>query len=364
MTTTYDLRSDTVTRPSPAMKRAMVEAPLGDDVLGDDPTVKRLEAMIAERTGKEAGLFFPSGTQANETAVNVHAPPGTEILVERRAHIYNYESGGPAVLSGVQVQPVETVHGIFDVTDLESRIRPRDPHCAQTRLLCIENTHNGHGGRIYPIEDMEEVSEWARGRGLAVHLDGARLFNAVVATGIPVRRYAASADTVSLCLSKGLGAPVGTCLVGDAETIDRARWVRKRLGGGMRQAGILAAAGIYALEQNVDRLALDHATARGIAEGLSEVEGLEVDLEGVQTNIVMIGITAQGISASSLVRALEEEGVGVLPVGPRRVRAVTHLDVPPGASEEVPGRFRRALAGLVGLDRPPEQVFQRVPPPA
>ena len=345
------------------MKRAMVEAPLGDDVLGDDPTVKRLETMIAMRTGKEAGLFFPSGTQANETAVNVHASPGTEILVERRSHIYNFESGGPAVLSGVQIQPVDTARGVFDVADLESRIRPRDPHCAQTRLLCIENTHNGHGGRIYPIAEMEEVSEWARGRGLAVHLDGARLFNAEVASGVPVQRYAATADTVSLCLSKGLGAPVGTCLVGDAETIDRARWVRKRFGGGMRQAGILAAAGIYALEQNVDRLALDHATARGIAEGLSEVEGLEVDLEGVQTNIVMIGIKAEGVSASSLVRALEEEGVGVLPVGPRRVRAVTHLDVPPHAAEEVPGRFRKALAGLVAASRNARDVGSGIAAP-
>ena len=349
--TTYDLRSDTVTRPSPAMKRAMVEAPLGDDVLGDDPTVKRLEALISLRTGKEAGLFFPSGTQANETAVNVHAPPGTEILVERRAHIYSFESGGPAALSGVQVQPVDTTHGVFNVDDLDSRIRPVDPHCPQMRLLCIENTHNGHGGRIYPIEDMEEVSEWARSRGLAVHLDGARLFNASVASGIPVERYAVCADTVSLCLSKGLGAPVGTCLVGDAETIERARWVRKRLGGGMRQAGILAAAGIYALEHNVERMAEDHVAARGIAERLSDVEGLEVDLEGVQTNIVMIGITAAGISASSLVGALEKEGVWVLPVGPRRVRAVTHLDVPPRAAEEVPGRFRDALTRLVAASR-------------
>ena len=343
--TVYDLRSDTVTRPSAPMKRAMMDAPLGDDVLGDDPTVQRLEAMIAERTGKEAGLFFPSGTQSNETAVNVLAPPGTEILVESRAHIYNFESGGPAVLSGVQVQPVETRAGVFDVDDLEARIRPLDPHYAQTRLLCLENTHNGHGGRIYPIEGMEEVSRWARGRGLRVHLDGARLFNAAVASGVAVERYAACADTVSLCLSKGLGAPVGTCLVGKAETIDRARWVRKRFGGGMRQAGILAAAGIYAVERNVERLADDHAAARGIAEGVQQIDGLEVDLEGVQTNIVMIRLDAPG-SAAALAQTLEAEGVRVLPVGPRTVRAVTHLDVPAGAIEEVPKRFGTALRGL------------------
>lgn len=343
--TVFDLRSDTVTRPSASMKRAMMDAPLGDDVLGDDPTVQRLEGMIAQRTGKEAGLFFPSGTQSNETAVNVLAPPGTEILVERRAHIYNYESGGPAVLSGVQVQPVETRTGVFDIDDLEARIRPLDPHCAQTRLLCLENTHNGHGGRVYPIERMEEVSRWARARGLKIHLDGARLFNAAVASGIAVERYAACADTVSLCLSKGLGAPVGTCLVGEAETIDRARWVRKRFGGGMRQAGILAAAGIYALERNVDRLADDHATARGIAEGIRQVDRLEVDLEGVQTNIVMIRLDGAG-SAVALAEALEAEGVRVLPVGPRTVRAVTHLDVPAGAVQEVPKRFHAALRGL------------------
>lgn len=360
--TTYDLRSDTVTQPSPAMKRAMVEAPLGDDVLGDDPTVKRLEAMIAERTGKEAGLFFPSGTQANETAVNVHASPGTEILVERRAHIYNYESGGPAALSGVQVQPVDTEGGVFDVADLESRIRPLDPHCPQTRLLCIENTHNGHGGRIYPIEDMETVSEWARGRGLAVHLDGARLFNAAVASGIAIERYAACAETVSLCLSKGLGAPVGTCLVGDRETIDRARWIRKRLGGGMRQAGILAAAGIYALEHNVERLTEDHSAARGIAEGMREIEGLAVDPARVQTNIVLIGITADGVDTEDLIEALEKEGVRVLPVGPRKIRAVTHLDVPADAMDVVPERVRRAMARLLSDSREFEVSETGVPP--
>ena len=343
---TYDLRSDTVTRPSPAMKRAMMEAPLGDDVLGDDPTVKRLEAVIAEQTGKEAGLFFPSGTQANETAVNVHASPGTEILVERRAHIYNYESGGPAVLSGVQVQPVETAEGVFDVADLERRIRPVDPHCPQTRLLCLENTHNGHGGRIYPIEGMETVSEWARRRGLAVHLDGARLYNAAVASGVPVERYAACADTVSLCLSKGLGAPVGTCLVGDSDTIERARWVRKRLGGGMRQAGILAAAGVYALEHNVERLSEDHALAREIAAGLVGIGGLAVDPDAVQTNIIMIELTGE-VHAQDIVEELEREGVRVLAVGPRKLRAVTHLDVPAKAAEQVPVRVRKALDRLL-----------------
>lgn len=346
MDTVYDLRSDTVTRPTPAMKRAMMEAPLGDDVLGDDPTVKRLEAMIAGLTGKEQGLFFPSGTQANQTAVHVHAGPGHEALIERRSHIFNYEAGAPAALSGVQLHPVDTADGALRPADLEDRIRPRDEHFAQTRLVCLENTHNGHGGRIHPIADMEAVSAWARQRGLAVHLDGARLFNAAVASGVAVDRWAACADTVSLCLSKGLGAPVGTCLVGDAKTIERARWVRKRLGGGMRQAGILAAAGIHALERHVDRLADDHAVAGEIAGGLSAVEGLRVDLERVETNIVLVEVEAAGVAAADLVRAAEARGVRTLDISPTRIRLVTHLDVPADAGREVPRRFGEALRSL------------------
>lgn len=342
----YDLRSDTVTRPTPAMKQAMMDAPLGDDVLGDDPTVKRLEALIAERTGKERGLFFPSGTQANQTAIQVHAGRGHEALVERRSHVFNYEAGAPAALSGVQLHPVDTSDGVLRPADLADRIRPRDEHFAQTRLVCLENTHNGHGGRVFPIGDMEAVSSWARERGLAVHLDGARLFNAVVASGVTADRWAACADTVSLCLSKGLGAPVGTCLVGEAETIERARWVRKRLGGGMRQAGILAAAGIHALERHVDRMTEDHALAREIATGLSRLEGIDVDLERVETNIVLVDVRSPSVTAADLVRAAEERGVRSLQTGPGRIRLVTHLDVPEDAGREVPRRFEEALRSL------------------
>jgi threonine aldolase len=341
--TVFDLRSDTVTRPTPAMKRAMLEAPLGDDVLGDDPTVKRLEALIAERTGKERGLFFPSGTQANETAVQVHAGPGSEVLLERRSHIFNYEAGAAAALSGVQLHPVETPDGALRPRDLDGRLRPLNEHFAQTRLVCLENTHNGHGGRIYPVAEMEAIRGWAEDHGLAVHLDGARLFNAVVASGVPAARWAACADTVSLCLSKGLGAPVGTCLVGDAETIERARWVRKRLGGGMRQAGILAAAGIHALEHHVDRLEEDHALAWEIATGLTEVEGLAVDLERVQTNMILLRVEAPGIGAPDLVRAAEDLGVRTFDVSPTEIRLVTHMDVPVEAGHEVPRRFAAAL---------------------
>ncbi len=346
--TTFDLRSDTVTQPSPLMKRAMMGAPLGDDVLGDDPTVQALEARIAQIMGKEAGLFFPSGTQANETAIAVHTRPGDEILVERRAHIANYESGGPAALSGVTVHIVETRDGVLRPERLAPKIRPHDVHFARTRLVCFENTHNGHGGRVFPIEEMETAAAWAREEGLRIHLDGARLFNAVVASGVPAPRWGACADTVSLCLSKGLGAPVGTCLVGDRETITAARWVRKRLGGGMRQVGILAAAGLYALEHNIERLAEDHALARAIAEGLAALDGVEVDLDSVQTNIVLIQVTAPGVRPDELVQALEERGVRMLQTGADQLRAVTHLDVGPGAAEEVPRRFAEALAALGG----------------
>jgi threonine aldolase len=344
--TVYDLRSDTVTRPTPDMKRAMVEAPLGDDVLGDDPTVKRLEAMIAELAGKEKGLFFPSGTQANETAVQVLTSPGDEVLIERRAHIFNYEAAGPAALAGVQLNPVDTADGALRVSDLAGRVRPLDPHFARTRLVCLENTHNGHGGRIYPIAEMEAVSRWARERSISVHLDGARLFNAAVASGVPIARWAACADTVSMCLSKGLGAPVGTCLVGSAETISGARRVRKRLGGGMRQAGILAAAGIYALEHNVDRLADDHILAKEIAAGLSVLDEIDVDVGHVETNMILVRTISRGLTAHDLVLAVEEMGVRSFDVSPTEIRLVTHMDVPSDAVREVPRRFREALRSI------------------
>lgn len=324
----------------------MMEAPLGDDVLGDDPTVKRLEADFAERMGKEAALFFPSGTQANQTAVRLHTDPGTEAIVERKAHVFNYEAGAPAALSGVQMNPVDTPDGAIRVEDLDRFVRPVDEHFPQTRLLCLENTHNGHGGRIFPIDVMEAVAASARERSIAIHLDGARLYNAVVASGVPAERYAACADTVSVCLSKGLGAPVGTCLAADADTIGRARWIRKRFGGGMRQSGILAAAGLHALENHVDRLTEDHDLARAIAEGVDRIEGVSVDLDAVQTNIVLIGV--EGVDAGDLADALGERGVAILAMGPDSLRAVTHLDVRPEAAEDVPRAFEAAMEALKG----------------
>ncbi len=333
----YDLRSDTVTRPTPEMKRAMIEAPLGDDVLGDDPTVKRLEAMIAEITGKERGLFFPSGTQANQTAIQVHAGRGHEVLLERRSHIFNYEAGAPAALSGVQLHPVDTIDGALRPADLEGRVRPLNEHFPQTRLVCLENTHNGHGGRIYPIADMEAISRWARDRGLAVHLDGARLFNAVVASGVAPERWAACADTVSICLSKGLGAPVGSLLCGGRDFIKATRRWRKMLGGGMRQAGVIAAAGIVALETMVERLADDHEHARLLAQGLAQVPGFRIDPDAVQTNIVISDVP----DAISLTRKLREAGLLTTIYGPTRLRMVTHYGIERTDIEEALVRVRR-----------------------
>lgn len=349
----FDLRSDTVTRPSVPMKRAMMEAPLGDDVLGDDPTVRRLEEEIARLTGKEAGLFFPSGTQANQAAIHSQTRSGDEVLVERKAHIFNHEGGAPAVLSGVQLHPVETIDGSLRPEHLEPLIRPNDPHFPQTRLVCVENTHNGHGGRIIPVEEMEELSVWVRSQALRVHLDGARLFNAVVAARIPAAQYAACADTVSVCLSKGLGAPVGTCLAGDCPTIDRARWARKRWGGGMRQAGIVAAAGLYALENNIERLSRDHRLARGLAEAVSGLPGVEVDVEAVQTNMILINVEC---SASELTLALADQEVAILSTGPHTLRAVTHLDLPPDSLEEIPRRLRKALDSVARTSRARAEV--------
>lgn len=323
-----DLRSDTVTRPGPAMRQAIAQAVVGDDVLGDDPTVHRLEEMVARLLGKEAGLFFPSGTQANQAAIGVHAgPPGSEILLEEGSHVFLYENAGAAVFSGAQLRPLRGVNGFLSVAQLEAALRPDDPHFPHTRLVCLENTHNEAGGRILPIEGMESVAAFCRRHGLALHLDGARLMNAAVASGIPAARYAATADSVSLCLSKGLGAPVGTCLAASFAFIREARRWRKRLGGGMRQAGILAAAGIYALEHHVDRLAEDHRNARRLAEGIAGLPGLRVDPGAVETNIVLIDIEEGGPTADQLLETLSGENVHLLANGPRRLRAVTHLDV-------------------------------------
>jgi threonine aldolase len=330
--TVIDLRSDTVTQPTPAMRRAIAAAEVGDDVFGDDPTVLRLQTEVAARLGKAAALFVPSGTMGNQLALMAQTRPGDQVLLEAGAHIYNYEGGAPAALSGLHVTPVATADGRLAWAQVEAALHPDDVHFAPPRLVCLENTHNRAGGRILPAETAQVLGGKAHERGLRVHLDGARLWHAHVATGLPLDRLAAPADTVSVCFSKGLGAPVGSVLAGDADTIRRAHRCRKRLGGGMRQAGILAAACLHALEHHLERLAEDHAHARRLAESLAHPQ-LAVN-HPVETNIVIIDVRPPATPEGLLVHL---RGAGVLGVGfgPGRVRLVPHLGVDPQQIEAV-----------------------------
>ncbi len=319
-----DLRSDTVTKPSAGMRQAMVEAKVGDDVLGDDPTVRVLEERMALLLGKEAALYVPSGTMANLLGVLTQTSPGDEIILDRNCHIINYEAGGSAVIGGVQFYTLDSPDGFLPEDELERAVRPVNIHHAKTTLVTVENTHNRGGGRIYPIERLEAVSKFAAARGLRLHMDGARLANAVVATGITFERYGALADSINICFSKGLGTPVGSILISDAETVEKARFWRKRLGGAMRQVGILAAACLYALDNNVERLADDHARAARIGRIVEETPGMELVFP-VDTNIVIF--TIGGADAAEFVSKLADRGLLALAIGPDRVRMVTHLDI-------------------------------------
>lgn len=328
MDSIIDLRSDTVTKPSPQMRRAMAEAEVGDDVYGEDPTVNRLQELAASLLGKEAALFVVSGTMANQVAVKAHTQPGDEVIMEKTSHPYNYESGALAAISGVQVRLLEGQYGILEPDQVEDAIRPHEHHFAPTRLICLENTHNRGGGAIYPMENIEGIARVAAQNGLAMHLDGARLFNASVAKGIPACEYAKHFESVSFCLSKGLGAPVGSLISGSARFIDRCHRFRKMVGGGMRQAGIIAAAGIYALQNNISRLSEDHHNAALLAEGLSCLTGVSIDLARVETNIVYFELRHPGFSsAAQLAQELKKHGVLVQPTAKHTVRAVTHLNV-------------------------------------
>ncbi len=337
-----DLRSDTITQPTPAMREAMARAEVGDDVFGDDPTVARLEARVAEILGKEAAVFTPSGTMANQLALRTHTEPGDEILIDANAHIYYYESGAPAALAGVMCRCLPGVRGVFSAADVEAALRPADPHFPPTKLVCVENTHNRGGGSVWPLERIREIAEVSRRHGLRLHLDGARLWNAAVATGVPERDYAAHFDSVSVCFSKGLGAPIGSALCGSGEFIRRARRFRKMYGGGMRQAGIIAAGALYALEYHRTRLAEDHTNARALADGLNQLPGLKIDPSTVQTNLVFVRV--QTHPAPVLVRALDEAGVRVLAVGPDTLRAVTNLMV---SAQEIAAALK-IFAGVLG----------------
>lgn len=320
-----DLRSDTVTQPTEGMRRAMMAAPVGDDVLGDDPTVNALEAYVAELLGKEAAVYMPSGTMTNQVALRVHTQPSDEIILEAESHIYYYEGGGPAALSGVSCRLLPGHGGVFSATAVEQALRPLDPHFPQTRLVCIENTHNRSGGRIFPLKTIQEIAKVCAQKDLRLHLDGARFWNACVATGISEADYAAPFDTLSVCFSKGLGAPVGSALVGSTELMVKARRFRKLFGGGMRQAGIIAAGALYALEMQRDRLTEDHDNAQILAQGLQSIAGVEIDLTSVQTNIVNFDLPKH--SAAEVVKGLAQREVAVLATGPHRIRAVTNLMV-------------------------------------
>ena len=315
-----DLRSDTVTRPTEGMRRAMAEAPVGDDVFGEDPTINRLEEHVAALLGKEAAIYCPSGTMTNQIGIFVGTGRGEEAILHEDAHMFNYEGGAPALISSVQTRTVRGEGGVISPETLRATIKPENIHFPRQTLLCLENTHNVAGGKIFPLDGFAAVAAEARTLGLKVHLDGARLFNAAVATGIPAREWCEHADTVSVCSSKGLGAPVGSLLAGDEETIREARRARKAFGGGMRQAGIIAAAALYALENNIERLHEDHERARRLADGLREA-GYGVDEP--ETNIVLVEVGETG----TFLRHLAAEGVLATPWHGSRIRLCTHLDV-------------------------------------
>ncbi len=342
---TIDLRSDTVTRPSAEMRRAMFEAEVGDDVLGDDPTVIRLQEHAAELLGKEAGLYFPSGTMCNQAAVRALTRRGDEVFLHAQAHIMFYEQGAASALSNAQLRCFDSADGTLDLEKMDEYVHTdADVHFAPTRLVCLENTHNHCGGVVLPLEHVRAVRELCDRHGLKLHLDGARLFNAAAASGIPAAEYAALFDTVSICLSKGLGAPVGSVLVADAATIALARRARKIYGGGMRQAGIIAAAGLYALQHNIARLADDQRRARALAARLAALPGLAIDLATVQTNMIFAGTRGTGMPAADLVARLGEAGVLCLDEGPWTVRFVTHLDLDDADIELTAAAVERLVA--------------------
>jgi len=321
-----DLRSDTVTRPTDAIRRAMAEAEVGDDVMREDPTVRALEDRTAELLGKPAALFVPSGTMSNQIAIGLHCKPGDELLCDATAHVYLWEGGGIARLWGVTPRTIEPSSGLLGLDDLRGKIRPDDMHYAQTRLVCLENTHNRRGGRVHPLTAVAEVAGWARAHNLKMHLDGARLMNAVVAGGISADEWARYFDSISICFSKGLGAPVGSALVGSSDFIDEARRIRKVLGGGMRQAGIIAAGALHALNHHVDRLAKDHEHAQILARTVEETPGLSLESGPVETNLVWISVAPSLGTARSVADQLKAEGVLVSVLGPQVIRACTHLD--------------------------------------
>lgn len=354
MTTSIDLRSDTVTKPTPGMRSAMAHAEVGDDVIDIDPTVEKLQHRTAELLGKEAAIFMPSGTMTNQVAVRVHCRPGDEILCEAGCHIFNYEQGAFAQLSGAVVRPLEGEFGVLRPEQFEGMIRPDNEHYVRTRLVCLENTHNRGSGRIQPYDTVTRICNWAHDHRLVTHLDGARLFNAVAASGIAADKWSQPFDTVSVCFSKGLGAPVGSALAGPRDLIREARRHRKLFGGGMRQAGVIAAGALFALDHHRDRLADDHANAQILVAAIRDIEGLTLHPPQVDTNIVVVRVDRSLGTAADIVAGLEQERVLALPIGPTLVRLVTHLDVSSDDCRRA-GEILRKVAGDCAAGRRPRQ---------
>ena len=346
-----DLRSDTVTRPTPAMRKAMAEAEVGDDVYGEDPTVNRLEERAAEITGKEAALFVPTGTMGNTIGIKIHTRHGEEVICDARAHVLDYELAMMGWFSGCIARPIHTDEGILRWKQIRGEIRQPDPHWAPTGLIAIENTHNMAGGRVYPLDVIREIADGAHELGLKVHMDGARVFNAAEALGVSVREIVARVDTVMFCLSKALGAPVGSMLAGTREDVDRGRLYRKRLGGGMRQAGVLAAAGLIALEEHPKLLARDHANASFVAESLRSIPGISIDPKRVQTNIVIFDAGGTGLTTSEFSARLKAQGVLMDGIRGERMRLVTHYDADRAACERALEAIEQVAAGaMAGAD--------------
>jgi threonine aldolase len=339
-----DLRSDTVTQPTAAMRAAIANAEVGDDVLGDDPTVNQLEAEVAALLGKEAAVYMPSGTMTNQVALRLHTEPGDEIILESEAHIYYYEGGAPAALSGLSCRLIPGNQGIFTAADLRRVLRPEDVHFPRTQLVCLENTHNRGGGQIFPLSEIAAIAEVCREHNLKLHLDGARFWNACIATGISEAEYAQPFDSLSVCFSKGLGAPVGSALVGSAAAMQRARRFRKMLGGGMRQAGMIAAGALYAVQHHRARLQEDHDNAQLLATGLSEIAGIVIDPASVQTNIVLF--QTPDLAAQRVANQLQQRGVGLFAVGAHSLRAVTSLMVSTAQIQQAVEIIRDTMAEI------------------
>ena len=322
-----DLRSDTVTRPSKAMREAMANAEVGDDVFGEDPTVNKLQETVSALLEKESALFVPSGCMSNQLALKAHTEMGDEVIMEQDAHMFNYETAAPSIMSAVQVKTIPGVRGVFRAEDLPPHIRPAIYYMPRTRVICVENTHNRAGGTIFPIDEIKKISAFCKGQGIFFHLDGARLWNASVASGIPMKEWAQYFDSVSVCFSKGLGAPVGSALCGSKEFVTKAHKWRKVFGGGMRQSGIIAAGALYAVQNNVARLKEDHEKAKYFSQEISKIKSFEIDLESVQTNIVLVDVRKTGKTPQEIIAVAKDQGILISAGTFTKFRALMHLDV-------------------------------------